>query len=103
MSFPSLLSLAAASCALIGTGRAAGPLNMTHLEPVNPTKFYKGPDEVLAIPLRRVGQKGVGTPSLARRYFSSDVLGVYGAAYFAECMSSCLLLPLVSARNRLQS
>ncbi|KAI0377236.1 acid protease [Hypomontagnella monticulosa] len=84
MSFSYLLSLIAASYALIGAGWAAPAHNITRQQPINPTNFYKGSNEVLAVPLKRVGQKGVGTPSLAKRYFSSDVLGVYGAAYFAE-------------------
>ena len=51
---------------------------------VDPTTFFQDPAEVLAVPLRRVDQYGVGTPSLARRFFKTDVLGVYGAAYLAQ-------------------
>ncbi|KAI1086841.1 acid protease [Rostrohypoxylon terebratum] len=56
----------------------------THIGTVNATRNYKNANEVLAIPLRRVQQPGAPATSLARRYFGTDVLGVYGAAYFAE-------------------
>ncbi|KAI0592921.1 aspartic peptidase domain-containing protein [Biscogniauxia sp. FL1348] len=52
---------------------------------VNATNFFKSPSEVLAVPLRRVDHhRGVTTPSIARRFFKTDILGVYGAAYMAE-------------------
>lgn len=89
MSFSHPLFFIAAST-LIGVGRAVTfkSFNGTHDGPVNATSLPKSTHEVLSLPLRKVEHKGVGTPSLARRYFGSDVLGVYGAAYFAECMSS---------------
>ncbi|RYP08686.1 hypothetical protein DL765_008709 [Monosporascus sp. GIB2] len=51
---------------------------------IDATAFFKNPSELLAIPLRRVEHQGVGTPSLAKRFFKTDVLGVYGAAYLAN-------------------
>ncbi|KAI0836914.1 acid protease [Hypoxylon sp. FL0890] len=83
MSSSSTLLLTAA-CLLTGAAQAAWSVNGTHSGPVNATSFYKSSSEVLSIPLKRVEQQGVGTPSLARRYFGTEVLGVYGAAYFAE-------------------
>ncbi|KAI1101626.1 acid protease [Jackrogersella minutella] len=70
---------------LTGAAQATWSFNeTTHDGPVNATSFYKSSNEVLSMPLRRVEHQGVGTPSLTRRYFGADVLGVYGAAYFAE-------------------
>ncbi|KAI1808724.1 acid protease [Daldinia bambusicola] len=86
MSFSNPFFFIAAST-LIGVGRATTlkPFNATtHHGPVNATSLPNGSHGVLSLPLRKVEHKGVGTPSLARRYFGSDVLGVYGAAYFAE-------------------
>ncbi|OTB18062.1 hypothetical protein K445DRAFT_365066 [Daldinia sp. EC12] len=88
MSFSNPLFFIAAST-LVGVGRATtfnkSLLNGTHDNgPVNATSFPKSSHQVLSLPLRKVEHKGVGTPSLAKRYFGSDVLGVYGAAYFAE-------------------
>ncbi|KAI1504057.1 aspartic peptidase domain-containing protein [Biscogniauxia marginata] len=57
--------------------------NMHH-SGINATNFFKNPAEVLAVPLRRVDHQGVATPSIAKRFFKTDVLGVYGAAYMAE-------------------
>ncbi|KAI0114606.1 acid protease [Hypoxylon sp. NC0597] len=71
-------------CLLTGRAQAAWSVNGTHNGRINATSFYKSSSEVLSIPLKRVEQQGVGTPSLARRYFGTEVLGVYGAAYFAE-------------------
>ncbi|KAI0848771.1 acid protease [Daldinia vernicosa] len=85
MSFSHPLFFIAAST-LIGVGRAVTfkLFNGTHGGPVNATSLPKSTHEVLSLPLRKIEHKGVGTPSLARRYFGSDVLGLYGAAYFAE-------------------
>ncbi|KAI1654372.1 acid protease [Daldinia decipiens] len=85
MSFSHPLFFIAAST-LIGVGRAVTfkSFNGTHDGPLNATSLPKSTHEVLSLPLRKVEHNGVGTPSLARRYFGSDVLGVYGAAYFAE-------------------
>ncbi|KAI1385408.1 acid protease [Hypoxylon trugodes] len=84
MSFSKFLTLSATGL-LVWTGQAAPAFsNVTSNVPANATNFYKGGAQVLSIPLRRVEHQGVGTPSLARRYFNSEVLGVYGAAYFAE-------------------
>ncbi|KAI1371301.1 acid protease [Hypoxylon crocopeplum] len=76
---------------LVGKAQAASlPLhlnNATHDDGhmrMNATSFYKSSAQVLSLPLKRVEHSGVGTPSLARRYFGTDVLDVYGAAYFAE-------------------
>ncbi|KAI5863609.1 aspartic peptidase domain-containing protein [Durotheca rogersii] len=47
--------------------------------------LHKDPARVLSMPLRRVEHRdGAGTPSLSRRFFGANVLGVYGTAYFAE-------------------
>ncbi|KAI1136436.1 acid protease [Hypoxylon sp. FL0543] len=81
---PSSALFLVSACLLTGAARAAWAVNGTLSGPVNATSFYKGAAEVLSIPLRRVEHQGVGTPSLARRYFGTEVLGVYGAAYFAE-------------------
>ncbi|KAI2467318.1 acid protease [Annulohypoxylon bovei var. microspora] len=84
MSLSHLLFLTVAG-SLTGAARAARSFNMTaHNGSVDATAFYKSTNEVLHIPLRRVEHQGVPTTSLARRYFGTDVLGVYGAAYFAE-------------------
>ncbi|KAI5920594.1 aspartic peptidase domain-containing protein [Camillea tinctor] len=60
--------------------------NVDHLSgSVSATNFFKSPTEVLTVPLRRVDHhRGVATPSIARRFFKTDILGVYGAAYMAE-------------------
>ncbi|OTA96568.1 hypothetical protein M434DRAFT_8765 [Hypoxylon sp. CO27-5] len=71
-------------CLLTGSAQAAWSINGTHNGSINATSFYKSSAEVLSIPLKRVEGQGVGTPSLARRYFGAEVMGVYGAAYFAE-------------------
>lgn len=74
---------------LVGLGQAAIQAfnndTATHRAPLNATAFYKSPGQVLSIPLKHVERKGGRTPSIAKRYFGSEVLGVYGAAYFAEC------------------
>ncbi|KAI1359061.1 aspartic peptidase domain-containing protein [Xylaria arbuscula] len=36
------------------------------------------------MPLKRIDHRGVATPSLGRRFFKTDILGVFGAAYLAE-------------------
>ncbi|KAI3331101.1 aspartic peptidase domain-containing protein [Ustulina deusta] len=36
------------------------------------------------MPLKRIDHRGVATPSIGRRFFKADVLGVFGAAYMAE-------------------
>ncbi|KAI2616811.1 acid protease [Hypoxylon sp. NC1633] len=62
------------------------PSNTTHNGTIDATSFYKNTAQVLSLPLKRVEHQGLRTPSLARRYFGTDILGVYGAAYFAELM-----------------
>ncbi|KAK7967697.1 uncharacterized protein PG986_001974 [Apiospora aurea] len=44
----------------------------------------KNSTELLSIPLRRVDSHVGGTTSVQRRYFNTNVIGVYGAAYLAE-------------------
>ncbi|OTB02013.1 hypothetical protein M426DRAFT_13856 [Hypoxylon sp. CI-4A] len=83
MSFSQLLSFATA-CLLVDRAQAVGPLNGTRGGPLNVTSSQKSAADILSLPLRRIEHKGVGTPSLAKRYFGTEVLGVYGAAYFAE-------------------
>ncbi|KAI0160171.1 acid protease [Xylariaceae sp. FL1272] len=51
---------------------------------VNATNFFKSSGQVLTMPLKRVDHQGVATPSIAKRFFKADILGVYGAAYLAE-------------------
>ncbi|KAI0121921.1 acid protease [Daldinia grandis] len=85
MSFSHPLFFIAAST-LISVGQAVTfkSFNGTYDGLVNATSLPKSTHGVLSLPLRKVEHKGVGTPSLTKRYFGSDVLGVYGAAYFAE-------------------
>ncbi|KAI0023971.1 aspartic peptidase domain-containing protein [Xylariomycetidae sp. FL0641] len=64
------------------SGVRASPL--LDFGPVDATSFYKAGNEVLTMPLRRVNHRGMATPSIAKRYLGTDVLGVYGAAYLAE-------------------
>ncbi|KAI0404741.1 acid protease [Xylaria palmicola] len=81
---PSLLGVAFSALAT-GAGAAAAAAqgsNATHA--VNATSFYQQPGHVLTIPLKRVNHRGVATPSIARRYFKTEVFGIYGAAYLAE-------------------
>ncbi|KAI0530341.1 aspartic peptidase domain-containing protein [Xylaria digitata] len=40
--------------------------------------------QVLTMPLRRIDHRGVATPSIGKRFFKTEVLGVFGAAYLAE-------------------
>ncbi|KAI0429877.1 aspartic peptidase domain-containing protein [Xylaria sp. FL1042] len=40
--------------------------------------------QILSMPLRRVDHRGIATPSIAKRFFKAEVLGVFGAAYLAE-------------------
>ncbi|KAI1421477.1 aspartic peptidase domain-containing protein [Xylaria sp. FL1777] len=40
--------------------------------------------KILSMPLKRIDHRGIATPSIARRFFKADVLGVFGAAYLAE-------------------
>ncbi|TGJ76611.1 hypothetical protein E0Z10_g10848 [Xylaria hypoxylon] len=39
---------------------------------------------VLSMPLRRIDHRGIATPSIGKRFFKTEVLGVFGAAYLAE-------------------
>ncbi|KAI1075987.1 aspartic peptidase domain-containing protein [Whalleya microplaca] len=91
MSLSNLLQLVA-TCSLAGLSQAAArsALNETthHGAAVNSTNSNshksQSPHGLLTIPLKRVDHKGVATPSLARRFFKTDVLGIYGAAYVGE-------------------
>ncbi|KAI1296951.1 aspartic peptidase domain-containing protein [Xylaria venustula] len=40
--------------------------------------------QILSMPLRRIDHRGIATPSIAKRFFKAEVLGVFGAAYLAE-------------------
>ncbi|KAI1820850.1 hypothetical protein F4861DRAFT_35056 [Xylaria intraflava] len=53
------------------------------------------PSQVLSVPLRRVDNQGVGTSSIAKRYFKTDVLGIYGAAYLAEREAPLSIHPIL--------
>ena len=88
MTPPRLAFLSAAASALLCLGEAESPRNGSLAGIVDATTFFKQPSELLSVPLRRVDQDGVGTPSLAKRFFKTDVLGVFGAAYLAKCRSS---------------
>ena len=81
---PPRLAFWSAVTALLCLANAWNATNSSSDAIVNATLFFKVPEEILAIPLRCVDQYGVGTPSLARRFFKTDVLGVYGAAYLAQ-------------------
>ncbi|KAI1173103.1 aspartic peptidase domain-containing protein [Nemania sp. FL0916] len=48
------------------------------------TNVFRESGQVLTVPLKRVNHNGIATPSLAKRFFKTDVLGVFGAAYLAE-------------------
>ena len=78
---------AAVSALLLCLGEAEALRNGSVGGIVDATTFFKEASEVLSVPLRRVDQDGVATPSLARRFFKTDVLGVFGAAYLAQCES----------------
>ncbi|KAI0475093.1 aspartic peptidase domain-containing protein [Xylariaceae sp. FL0804] len=82
------------AAALLGTpspAEATGLFNLTTDNPVsrvNATNFFKDSNQVLSMPLRRIEKDGqpdeTTTPSLAKRFFKTDALSVYGAAYLAE-------------------
>ncbi|KAI0195045.1 hypothetical protein F4808DRAFT_331843 [Astrocystis sublimbata] len=67
------------------------------------TESFTNSGHVLAIPLKRVNHEGITTPSIAKRFLKTEVFGVSGAAYLAECMIpmltsfSSLLILLFSA------
>ncbi|RYP76964.1 hypothetical protein DL770_007138 [Monosporascus sp. CRB-9-2] len=84
MAPPRLALLSAAALALLDISSAEGSQNGNSSGVFDATAFFKNPSEVLAIPLRRVDHQGVGTPSLAKRFFKTDVLEVYGAAYLVN-------------------
>ncbi|KAI1433806.1 aspartic peptidase domain-containing protein [Xylaria sp. CBS 124048] len=60
-----------------------GSLALRNID-TNAARSSKDLDQVLTVPLRRVDHHGVSTPSLRKRFFKTDVLGIYGAAYLAE-------------------
>ncbi|RYP71052.1 hypothetical protein DL769_004765 [Monosporascus sp. CRB-8-3] len=84
MAPPRLALLSTTALALLHGSYVEGWRNGESSGAVDATAFFKNPSELLAIPLRRVEHQGVGTPSLAKRFFKTDVLGVYGAAYLAN-------------------
>ncbi|KAI8626202.1 acid protease [Xylariaceae sp. FL1651] len=73
-----LVTLADATPLKNNATHAAGATGM------NVTTFFKSPGNILSVPLRRFDHRGVATPSIAKRFFKTDVLGVFGAAYLAE-------------------
>ena len=85
MTPPRSTFLSAAVSALLFLGEAQGLRNDSVNGIVDAATFFREGSEVLSVPLRRVDQDGVATPSLARRFFKTDVLGVFGAAYLAQC------------------
>lgn len=44
----------------------------------------RNPPGLLSIPLKRFDSQAGGSTSVQRRYFKTNILGVYGAAYLAE-------------------
>ncbi|RYP69879.1 hypothetical protein DL771_005822 [Monosporascus sp. 5C6A] len=84
MAPPRLALLSTAALALLNISYAEGSQNGDSSGIFDATAFFKNPSELLAIPLRRIEHQGVGTPSLAKRFFKTDVLGVYGAAYLVN-------------------
>jgi 2-polyprenyl-3-methyl-5-hydroxy-6-metoxy-1,4-benzoquinol methylase len=54
---------------------------------LNVSAHLQNSDQIITMPLKRVDHSGVTTPSIAKRFFKTDVLGVFGAAYLAECTS----------------
>ncbi|RYP05405.1 hypothetical protein DL764_003830 [Monosporascus ibericus] len=84
MAPPRLALLSAAALALLNISYGEGSQNGHSSGIFDATAFFKNPSELLAIPLRRVERQGVGTPSLAKRFFKTDVLAVYGAAYLVN-------------------
>ncbi|RYP42705.1 hypothetical protein DL767_000074 [Monosporascus sp. MG133] len=84
MAPPRFALLSAAALALLNISYTEGSQNGDSSGIFDATAFFKNPSELLAIPLRRVEHQGVGTPSLAKRFFKTDVLGVYGAAYLVN-------------------
>lgn len=65
--------------------------------PANATALANDMGQVLTVPLKRVNHRGVATPSIGKRLAKTDVLGVFGAAYLAECMSPISSIPEGSA------
>lgn len=61
---------------------AWGSNNGTSTTPA-PGKLEK-PTGLISIPLKRANSLAGGSTSIQRRFFQSNVLGVYGAAYLAE-------------------
>ncbi|KAI0439149.1 acid protease [Xylaria telfairii] len=61
--------------------------NVTHVSgavAVNTANSFRDSRQVLTIPLKRVNHRGITTPSILKRFFKTEVFGVYGAAYLAE-------------------
>ncbi|KAI1111138.1 aspartic peptidase domain-containing protein [Nemania sp. NC0429] len=84
-----LLWRAAGAAALVSAVGATGFVaveNTTSIMASAPASSYadQRQGQVLSVPLRRINHRGVATPSLARRFLRTDVLGVFGAAYLAE-------------------
>lgn len=76
-----------ASALLCASSYAQGPRDGALGEVVDETSsFSEDPIKLLSLPLWRVDHFGVGTPSVAKRFFKTDVLGVFGAAYLTQCM-----------------
>ncbi|KAI1742370.1 acid protease [Xylaria scruposa] len=73
----------------LATGAVAFPsssnaTNTAVTSTVNNADSLKHSGQVLTIPLKRVNHVGIATPSIAKRFFRTEVFGVYGAAYLAE-------------------
>lgn len=63
---------------------------------VNTANPIRDSGQVLTIPLKRVNHRGITTPSILKRFFKTEVFGVYGAAYLAECNdSNTLPIPIL--------
>lgn len=69
---------------VIGGACALASLVSSAMGDDTPSNSGVKPTELISIPLRRVQGSAGGSTSVQRRYFKSNVLGIYGAAYLAE-------------------
>ncbi|KAI0517040.1 aspartic peptidase domain-containing protein [Xylaria bambusicola] len=70
---------------VVAAAQNSSSMRVTETVGVDLTSFERHETgQPLAVPLKRIDHRGVATPSLGRRFFKTDVLGVFGAAYLAE-------------------
>ncbi|KAH8159875.1 hypothetical protein CIB48_g8366 [Xylaria polymorpha] len=83
-----VFALLGALFSVLATEAVAFPSsNATHATggvAVNTANPIRDSGQVLTIPLKRVNHRGITTPSILKRFFKTEVFGVYGAAYLAE-------------------